>query len=93
MNRVKRDYCSKNYHPRWKAWGAKYDMNNIMWPWIGNFCIYCNAEISDVISTKQVKKVNAVFLENRTKLRRSIIRKCAEGRLSLPSYLETTINR
>lgn len=26
MNKVKRDYCSKNYHPKtWKPWIAKYE--------------------------------------------------------------------
>jgi hypothetical protein len=24
MRRIDRDYCSKNYHPRWKLWSAKY---------------------------------------------------------------------
>lgn len=49
MNKAKRDYCSKGRHPKWRAWVAKYNSDNINWPWIGNFCIYCGALVPDVI--------------------------------------------
>lgn len=46
MRKVKRDYCNKGRHPKWRAWRAKYDMSNIKWSWIGNFCVFCNAKIN-----------------------------------------------
>lgn len=46
MNKVKRDYCNKNRHPNWRAWEAKYDMTTLKWNHIGNFCIYCGAQLT-----------------------------------------------
>lgn len=45
MNRIQRDYCSQQHHPKWRAWTAKYDMSTLAWKWMGNFCIYCGARV------------------------------------------------
>lgn len=45
MNKVKRDYCSKDSHPQWRAWEAEYDMTTLAWSQIGCFCQYCKKEI------------------------------------------------
>lgn len=50
MNRVKQDYCSNNYHPRWKAWNAKYDYSTPNWKLIGSFCDFCGEKINDTAS-------------------------------------------
>ena len=51
MNRMTRDYCSKNSHPKWRNWEARYDQSNIKWSHIGNFCKSCNKEIFDVVGS------------------------------------------
>lgn len=50
MNRCERDYCSKGFHPRWKAWTAKYAYTGIpgQTKWQGDFCIYCGAKVDGV---------------------------------------------
>jgi len=48
MNRTKRDYCLKGNHPNWREFVARYDMSNIAWPWLGNFCPHCGARVNGV---------------------------------------------
>lgn len=60
MNRVKKDYCNKNRHPKWKAWTVKYgvtgycwDMNNLYPVTNGNlgaFCDYCDSKLNDYVA-------------------------------------------
>lgn len=47
MNRVKRDYCNRGIHPNWRAWEARYDMKTWRWEFLGAFCIYCGAKLSN----------------------------------------------
>lgn len=49
MNRVKRDYCSKNHHPRWKAWTAKYE-STLNARLIGYLCDFCGQKINDTVA-------------------------------------------
>lgn len=51
MNKVKRDYCSKGRHPKWKAWVAKYDMASVQWSWRGDYCIYCGGKVDESVAT------------------------------------------
>lgn len=43
MNRITRDYCSRNHHPKgWKAWTCRYSEP----PGPRAYCVNCGAEIS-----------------------------------------------
>lgn len=46
MNRIKRDYCSKGFHPNWRAWKANYNMSTVQWSHEGNTCVFCNADVT-----------------------------------------------
>jgi hypothetical protein len=58
MNKVKKDYCSKNLHPKWRAWVAKYDMSSVEWKLTGCYCIFCNKDlgINNVIGSGAPKE-------------------------------------
>lgn len=51
MNRVTRDYCSKNFHPRWKAWRVRYDMTTWRWKSLGNLCVFCGGVVIDPVAS------------------------------------------
>lgn len=75
MNKMKRDYCSKGKHPRWRAWTAKYDMTVIAWPWLGNFCTGCGERLDDTVGSgpPKTEKENVLRMRERiNELRRKI---------------------